>query len=74
MDEKRPTPGYWVRQLADLTLRGRNLDDIATELTSYDDLSATDVLTAFRAYYDTALLISLVVVPQESAAPQSPGD
>ena len=74
LKESQPQPGYWMRQLSDMVLRGRSLDDVAGEMQGYDKFTADDVRSMFRDYYHKDRLISIIVTPVESGKPSARED
>ena len=73
LDEEMREPGFWVRQLSDMTYRGTNLADTVGDPEAYQSMGASDVKGAFGSLYseDTRIIVS--VKPTDSEAKQVEG-
>ncbi len=73
LDEEMREPGFWVRQLSDMTYRGTDLADTVGDPEAYQSMGASDVKGAFGSLYseDTRIIVS--VKPTDSEAKQVEG-
>lgn len=63
LGEQMKEPGYWLGRTRTLDYRGQNLDDIATEKSFYETLTAATIKDVFRKYYAADRLWTVVVKP-----------
>lgn len=70
LDEEMREPGFWVRQLSDMTYRGTNLADTVADPEAYQSMGASDVKGAFGSLYSEDSRIIVTVKPTDSEAKQ----
>jgi zinc protease len=63
LGEQMKEPGYWLGRTRSLTYRAQNLDDIATEKSFYETLTAATIKDVFSKYYAPDRTWTVIVKP-----------
>lgn len=73
LDESMKTPPFWSGQVAGLTYRDRNLDDVLAGPAEYEKMTAAEIREAFARYHTPNSRIRAVLRSTPSAAPAPSG-
>ena len=67
LDEQMREPSYWEFSVADMNLRGTDLDDVNAGMAPYDAYTATQVRDVVSKYYRDDSRFSVIVRPDAQA-------
>ncbi len=57
-------PGFWLSRLNTMTWDGSNPDELLAAPEAISELTKTDILSAYRSYYGTGGLMTVIVKPK----------
>jgi zinc protease len=63
LGEQMKEPGYWMGRVRTLVYRGQTLDDVATEQSFYESLTAGAIRDTFARYYAPEKQWTIIVKP-----------
>ncbi len=64
LEDVQKDPGYWTGELSMLRMRGKSLDDAASERTSYERITLADVKGTFAKYFGAGTTLRVVLRPK----------